>query len=198
MGCVDTLSQTGKTASLGRCRHTVEYYKTSLLGEASSVDTIWSSVDTLSRLVDRVLWELCLVSTLLDLVSTPLDHFFIFCLRAWSIVSTPVWERCFMASNSSTMGAMDAEMMENREEGDTDGMEEGRRWSSCHFQRFLFEFLVEQVDLSLTGVDTIVTDSTFLWTCVDLLDLEIGLKKHKGSKNREENSLCRQKISGRL
>ncbi|MQM18492.1 hypothetical protein Taro_051485, partial [Colocasia esculenta] len=47
-------------------------------------------VDTLSRPVDRVLWELGLVSTLLDLVSTPLDHFFIFCLRAWSIVSTPV------------------------------------------------------------------------------------------------------------
>ncbi|MQM13753.1 hypothetical protein Taro_046679 [Colocasia esculenta] len=48
-------------------------------------------VDTLSRPVDRVLWELGLVSTLLDLVSTPLDHFFIFCLRAWSTMSTPVW-----------------------------------------------------------------------------------------------------------
>ncbi|MQL76127.1 hypothetical protein Taro_008522 [Colocasia esculenta] len=67
--------------------------------------------------------------------------------------------------------------------------------------RFLLEFLfdwflfieVEQVDLSLTGVDTSVTDFIFLWTCVDLLDVGIGLKKHKGSKNREESSLYRQK-----
>ncbi|MQL93827.1 hypothetical protein Taro_026477, partial [Colocasia esculenta] len=57
----------------------------------SSVDTIWFSVDTLSRPGDRVHWELGLVSTLLDLVLTLLDNFFLFWLRALSIVSTPVW-----------------------------------------------------------------------------------------------------------
>ncbi|MQL85966.1 hypothetical protein Taro_018491 [Colocasia esculenta] len=72
----------------------------------------------------------------------------------------------------------------------------------------------EKVDLSLTGVDTAVTESFFLWTGVDLSagflrtfslhmsllifllvlgDVGIGLKKHKGSKNREESSHCRQK-----
>ncbi|MQL82780.1 hypothetical protein Taro_015256 [Colocasia esculenta] len=61
----------------GQCRHTVQNCQTGLLGTGSSVDTAWDCVDTLSRPVDWVHWELGLASTLLDLVSTPLDLFFI-------------------------------------------------------------------------------------------------------------------------
>ncbi|MQL97326.1 hypothetical protein Taro_030015 [Colocasia esculenta] len=55
MGCVDTLSQIGKTASLGR---------------VSSVDTTSSCVDTLERTAKQVFWERHLVSTPSGLVST--------------------------------------------------------------------------------------------------------------------------------
>ncbi|MQL97884.1 hypothetical protein Taro_030581 [Colocasia esculenta] len=53
--CVDTLSQTGIIGSLGR---------------VTSVDTTSDSVDTLSRTAKQVFWELDLVSTLLEPVST--------------------------------------------------------------------------------------------------------------------------------
>ncbi|MQL71402.1 hypothetical protein Taro_003738 [Colocasia esculenta] len=55
MGCVDTLSQTGKMASLGR---------------VSSVDTTSSRVDTLERTAKQAFWERHLVSTPSGLVST--------------------------------------------------------------------------------------------------------------------------------
>ncbi|MQM02577.1 hypothetical protein Taro_035342, partial [Colocasia esculenta] len=44
-------------------------------GKASSVDTTWASVDTLSQLGQKEFWELSLVSTLPGLVSTLLDCF---------------------------------------------------------------------------------------------------------------------------
>ncbi|MQL77764.1 hypothetical protein Taro_010193 [Colocasia esculenta] len=52
--------------------------------EATSVDTTWASVDTLSQIAQKVFWELSLVSTLLDPVSTLLDQFFMFllCVRS--------------------------------------------------------------------------------------------------------------------
>ncbi|MQL76128.1 hypothetical protein Taro_008518 [Colocasia esculenta] len=53
--CVDTLSQTGIIGSLGR---------------VTSVDTTSGYVDTLSRTAKQVFWELDLVSTLLEAVST--------------------------------------------------------------------------------------------------------------------------------
>ncbi|MQM16054.1 hypothetical protein Taro_049008 [Colocasia esculenta] len=53
--CVDILSQTGIIGSLGR---------------VTSVDTTSGSVDTLSRTAKQVFWELDLVSTLLEPVST--------------------------------------------------------------------------------------------------------------------------------
>ncbi|MQL94411.1 hypothetical protein Taro_027071, partial [Colocasia esculenta] len=43
--------------------------------KASSVDTTWASVDTLSQIGQKVFWELSLVSTLPELVSTLLDLF---------------------------------------------------------------------------------------------------------------------------
>ncbi|MQL72369.1 hypothetical protein Taro_004720 [Colocasia esculenta] len=48
--------------------------------KATSVDTTWASVDTLSQIAQKVFWELSLVSTLPDLVSTLLDQFFMFLL----------------------------------------------------------------------------------------------------------------------
>ncbi|MQM11706.1 hypothetical protein Taro_044615 [Colocasia esculenta] len=47
-------------------------------GKASSVDTTWASVDTLSQIGQKVFWELSLVSTLPDLVSTLPDLFVLY------------------------------------------------------------------------------------------------------------------------
>ncbi|MQL79235.1 hypothetical protein Taro_011674, partial [Colocasia esculenta] len=41
---------------------------------ATSVDTSWASVDTLSQITQKVFWKLSLVSTLPDPMSTLLDH----------------------------------------------------------------------------------------------------------------------------
>ncbi|MQL87027.1 hypothetical protein Taro_019565, partial [Colocasia esculenta] len=59
---VDTLSQHSPEGVLGRSL-------------ASSVDTTWASVDTLSQIGQKVFWELSLVSTPLELVSTLFDLF---------------------------------------------------------------------------------------------------------------------------
>ncbi|MQL84535.1 hypothetical protein Taro_017043 [Colocasia esculenta] len=57
--------------------------------KATSVDTTWASVDTLSQIGQKVFWELSLVSTPPDPVSTLLDQFFMFLLCVRSMVSTP-------------------------------------------------------------------------------------------------------------
>ncbi|MQL73941.1 hypothetical protein Taro_006301 [Colocasia esculenta] len=51
-----------------KCRHTVPKQPRWCSGKASSVDTTWASVDTLSQLGQKVFWELSLVSTLPGLV----------------------------------------------------------------------------------------------------------------------------------
>ncbi|MQM02520.1 hypothetical protein Taro_035286, partial [Colocasia esculenta] len=66
--CVDTTRECVDTLS--------HFCKTVLLGTETSVDTAWDYVDTLSQSGNWVFWILGLASTLLDPVSTLLDHFY--------------------------------------------------------------------------------------------------------------------------
>ncbi|MQL84595.1 hypothetical protein Taro_017097 [Colocasia esculenta] len=90
--CTDHHLEVDQGALVSTLLELVSTHCPSTAQKASSVDTTWASVDTLSQIGQKVFWELSLVSTPPELVSTLLDQFIIILPCVWSIVSTPVRE----------------------------------------------------------------------------------------------------------